>query len=215
MSYAVRMLRRLVAYELAMWHSLYRWVFRRPLRLEPGAREFSYIGVVKPILWAFIVLSAVEIPIFDLILRHVLPWEGLRRTVLVLGVYGLLWMIGLMAMLRMHPHVAEKAGLRVRNGATLEFQVPWDAVESVRARYRSLPSSRAVHLEQADSGTVLSIGTGRQTSVDLVLREPLAIDLPAGRTENVSEIRLYADEPDALAELTRRHAGTPDPAGQH
>ncbi|BFU46176.1 hypothetical protein [Krasilnikovia sp. MM14-A1004] len=214
MSHAVRMLRKLVAYELAMWHSLYRWIFRRPLHVEPGARTFGYIGVVKPILWAFIILSAVEIPIFDLILRHILPWEGLRRTVLVLGVYGLLWMIGLMAMLRMHPHVAGPAGLRVRNGATLEFLVPWEAVESVRARYRSLPSSRTVHLESADSGTVLSIGAGRQTSVDLVLRQPMAVDLPAGRTENVGEIRLYADEPDALVELTRRHADAPDPAGQ-
>ncbi|GAB1690284.1 hypothetical protein [Krasilnikovia sp. M28-CT-15] len=214
MSRAVPMLRKLVAYEVAMWHSLYRWIFRKPLRLEPGARVFSYIGVVKPILWAFIVLSAVEIPIFDLILQHVLPWEGLRRTVLVLGVYGLLWMIGLMAMLRIHPHVAGPAGLRVRNGATLEFLVPWDAVESVRARYRSLDSNRTVHLEQADSGTVLSVGAGRQTSVDVVLRRPLAIDLPAGRTENVGEIRLYADEPDALVALTREYADDPDPATQ-
>jgi hypothetical protein len=208
MSNATRMLRKLVAYELTMWHSLYRWTFRRPLRLEPDARAFHYLGVVKPILWAFIVLSAVEIPIFDLILRHVLPWDGLRRTVLVLGVYGLLWMIGLMAMLRTHPHVAGPAGLRVRNGATLEFLVPWDAVESVRARYRSVPSGRSVHLEESTDGRVLNVGAARQTSVDVVLRQPMAIDLPAGRTENVGEIRLYADEPAALVQHTRQYTGT-------
>ncbi|GAB1645869.1 hypothetical protein [Krasilnikovia sp. MM14-A1259] len=204
------LLRKIVAYEWAMWRSLCRWILRRPLPLEAGAKPFSYLGAVNAILWAFIVLSAVEIPIFDLILRHVLPWEHLRRTVLVLGIYGLLWMIGLMAMLRMHPHVAGPAGLRIRNGATFELLVPWDAVASARGRYRSLPSSRTVHLEEDASGTVLSIGAGRQTSVDLVLRQPVAFDLPSGRAENVTEVRLYADQPDALVALARRNA--PDPA---
>ncbi len=58
----------------------YRWLLRRPPTTEPGAEVFSYAGVVQPILIAFIVLSAVEIPILDLILAHTLP--SLRKVVL-------------------------------------------------------------------------------------------------------------------------------------
>ncbi|MGW5667805.1 hypothetical protein [Micromonospora sp. NPDC003776] len=86
-----------VRYEIGMWRSLFRWLLRRPQTTEPGAEVFGYVGVVQPILIAFIVLSAVEIPIFDLILRHTLPWPSVRTVVLALGVWGLLWMIGLFA----------------------------------------------------------------------------------------------------------------------
>ncbi|MFG2053784.1 hypothetical protein ACGFI9_07095 [Micromonospora sp. NPDC048930] len=199
----VALLRIAVAYEIGMWRSLYRWLLRRPPTTEPGAQVFSYVGVVKPILIAFIVLSAVEIPIFDVILAHTLP--SARKVVLALGVWGLLWMIGLFASLRVHPHVAEAAGLRVRNGFSVDFLVPWAAIATVSARYRSLPSSRAVQVTQDEGATILNIGAAKQTSVDLVLREPLSVRLPKGPSEPVHEIRLYADDPAALITRTRQH----------
>lgn len=188
-----------------MWRSLGRWILRRPPALEPGAEAFSYVGVVKPILGAFIALSAVEIPIFDLIIRHTVPWPSVRHTVLALGILGLLWMIGLFASLRIHPHVADATGLRVRNGFSVDFLVPWTAVATVGARYRSLPSSRAVQVEHDDAATILNVGAGRQTSVDVVLREPLSVALPKGPSEPVTEIRLYADDPAALVARARQH----------
>lgn len=196
-------------YEIGMWRSVYRWLLRRPPTAEPGAEVFSYVGVVQPILIAFIVLSAVEIPIFDLILRHTLPWPSVRKVMLALGIWGLLWMIGLFASLRVHPHVAEAAGLRVRNGFTVDFLVPWAAIATAGARYRSLPSNRSVQLEHVPAGTILNIGAGKQTSVDLVLREPLRVGLPAGPSEPVRELRLYADDPAALVVRIRQHLAAP------
>ncbi|WP_319459127.1 hypothetical protein [Micromonospora sp. RTP1Z1] len=201
----VTLLRRAVAYEVGMWRSLGRWLLRRPLVVAPGAEAFSYVGVVKPILGVFIGLSAIEIPIFDLIIRHTVPWPSVRHTALALGVWGLLWMIGLFASLRIHPHVADTAGLRVRNGFSVDFLVPWTAVARVDARYRSLPSSRAIQIEHDDAATILNVGAGSQTSVDVVLREPLSVPLPEGPSGPVTEIRLYADEPQALVAWARRH----------
>ncbi|TYC23990.1 hypothetical protein FXF52_12915 [Micromonospora sp. MP36] len=199
------MLRRVIAYEVGMWVSLGRWLLRRPPALEPGAAAFSYVGVVKPILIAFIALSAIEIPIFDLILRHTLPWPSVRHTVLALGIWGLLWMIGLFAALRIHPHAADAEGLRVRNGFSVDFRLPWTAVARVDARYRSLPSGRSVQLEPDEAGVVLNVATGKQTSVDIVLREPLSVRLPKGPSGPVHEIRLYADDPAALVARAREH----------
>ncbi|MEU2612516.1 PH domain-containing protein [Micromonospora sp. NPDC007271] len=202
---AVAMLRRVIAYEVGMWVSLGRWLLRRPPAVEPGAAAFSYVGVVKPILFAFIALSAIEIPIFDLILRHTLPWPSVRHTVLALGIWGLLWMIGLFAALRIHPHVADVEGLRVRNGFSVGFLVPWAAIARVDARYRSLPSGRSVQIEPDEAGMVLNVATGKQTSVDVVLREPLSVRLPNGPSRPVHEIRLYADDPAALVARAREH----------
>jgi hypothetical protein len=54
---AWRLLRKAVAFEVLMWRSLYRWVFRRPLTREPGAATFGYATATAPIMWTFIVPS--------------------------------------------------------------------------------------------------------------------------------------------------------------
>ncbi|MFI7540407.1 hypothetical protein [Actinoplanes sp. NPDC049599] len=197
-------LRRVAALEAAMWRSTAVWLRRKPLPLAPGEQPFGYLGVVKPILGVFIGLSAVEVPIFDLIVRHVVPWQPARWIVLALGVWGLLWMIGLYAGMKIHPHVAGPAGLRVRMSSSLDLTVPWADVASVSKAYRSLPSSRSVQLEPDGDRTVLNIVVGSQTSVDLRLRRPVAFGLPKGRSAPVDELRVYADDPDGLVRAARR-----------
>ncbi|MFC7550372.1 hypothetical protein [Plantactinospora sp. GCM10030261] len=197
------LVRRVIAYELGMWRSLFRWVLRRPAA-EPGAETFSYTGVVAPMLWAFIVLSTVEIPILDLILKHTLGWPSLRKVAAALGAYGVLWMLGLWASMKVHPHVVGDTGIRIRGGVTVDLTLDWEAVTDVRHRYRSLPSSRTVQIEHEDGRAILSVGAGGQTSVDVVLREPTVIPLPKGPSEPVTEVRCYADDPHAF--LAAAHA---------
>ncbi|MEV0155272.1 hypothetical protein AB0H57_16230 [Micromonospora sp. NPDC050686] len=192
--------RRAVAYEAGMWRSLARWMFRRPVEVPPGAEAFGYVGVVTPILGVFIGLSVIEIPILELILRHTVPWTWVRYAALALGVWGVLWMIGLFASLRLHPHLLGEEGLRIRNGTSVDVTLPWSAVATVAARYRSLPSSRAVQVED----DILNISAGSQTSVDVVLCAPLQVPLPTGPSRPVREIRLYADDPKALVARARR-----------
>jgi hypothetical protein len=201
------MLRRAAVTEAAMWRSMFHWARRKPVVLSPGDEAFSYLGVVKPILGIFIGLSAVEVPIFDLIIRKVVPWEPARWIVLALGVWGLLWMIGLFASLKIHPHVVGSAGLRVRMGASLDLTVPWSEVDTVRKAYRTLPSSKSVQLEQDGDRTVLNLPTGSQTSVDVHLRRPLSFALPKGPSEPADELRLYADDPDGFVRACRQATG--------
>src|SRR5262245_13932528 len=121
-----------VQFEQAMWRSLYRWVFRRRRKLEPDGTAFGYTGTTMPVLLAFIGVSAIEIPI----LHWLLPWRTVQIISLVIGGYGLLWMLGLLASLRVHPHVVGSEGLRIRSGALLDMTIPWEYIAEVRPRNR-------------------------------------------------------------------------------
>ncbi|MFF0233732.1 hypothetical protein [Micromonospora sp. NPDC005254] len=202
------LLRRAAVAEAAMWRSLYVWARRRPLPLGPGGEAFGYLGVVKPILGIFIALSVVEIPIFDLIVTHVVPWRPARWIVLGLGIWGVLWMVGLYASMTIHPHVVGDTGLRVRVNSGIDIWIPWADVAALRKRHRSLPSSRAVQVEQEGDRRVLHLSVGSQTSIDVLLRRPTTFDLPTGRSAPMDELRLYADDPDGLLRSAR---GTPAP----
>ncbi|MGC4834168.1 hypothetical protein ACLQ3D_06695 [Micromonospora vinacea] len=200
------LLRRAAEAEAATWRSLYVWARRRPLPLGPGDESFGYLGVVKPILGIFIGLSVVEIPIFDVVVTHVVPWRPARWIVLGLGIWGLLWMIGLFASMTIHPHVVGDRGLRVRLSWGIDIWIPWTDIEALRKRYRSLPSSRSVQVEQEGDRRVVSISVGSQTSIDVLLRRPLTFDLPKTGSLPMNELRLYADDPDGLLRSAR---GTP------
>ncbi|MET0932289.1 MAG: hypothetical protein ABWX56_01135, partial [Mycetocola sp.] len=119
--------RRAWAMEVGIWQSLYRFVFRRP-RVPTGAVGFSYHGQVWAILMIFIGLSAIEIPIIDLVVH---PWPAVRIPLLVAGIWGLTWMIGLALGFITRPHAVGPAGIRVRSGAETDIGLAWDDVESV------------------------------------------------------------------------------------
>jgi len=194
---AGRLARIVLVYELGMWRSLARWVTRRPV--VGGGAAFPYAGVVTPVIWAFIVVSAIEVPVFHLLL----PWEAVRRAADVLGVYGLLWMLGMLASLKVHPHVVEDAGLRVRNGIAVDALVPWEDVAAVRYRMRSLEGMRNIQVAEDGPARALSVGVGSQTNVDLELRVPRVLPVRRTAGEPVAVVRIYADDPKGLVARIR------------
>jgi hypothetical protein len=159
------------------------------------------------VLWAFIGVAAIEVPV----LHMLLPWEIVRLVAAVLGVYAVVWMIGMLAAQRVHPHVVETAGLRVRNGMTLDFLVPWEQIAEARYRMRSLEGMRTFQVEGEGGARALSIGVGSQTTVDLLLREPVV--LRCGRQGvPVSSLRFYADDARGLVARLRSGPELPRPA---
>ncbi|MFG1996154.1 hypothetical protein ACGFJ7_39885 [Actinoplanes sp. NPDC048988] len=186
-------MRKLLAVEAAMWRNLFAWMLRRSVPLKEGEMAYTYHGVVKPILGVFIGLSAVEIPIFDLIVREVVPWGPARWIVLALGVWGLLWMIGFAAGLRRHPHLVGDDGIRVRLGNGVDFTIPWADVVSVSKRYRSLPSNKSVQVVDGVKHIVMA----GQTSVDI-------------ERADAGDVRIYVDDPDGFVAAAR--ARQPEPA---
>jgi Bacterial PH domain len=200
---ALTLAQRAGAYESAMWRSLFRWVTRRPVAPGPNGQAFRYSGTMTPLLIVFIAVSAIELPILHLLL----PWETVRLIVDIASVYGLLWMFGLLAIVRVYPHVATDDGLRVRSGFNVDFTIPWAAVASVRSRNRPV-EGKGVQIERTETAVIAQVGVMKQTAVDLVLREPTVVALPQADGEPVTEVRLYVDDPDALVRRAKRHLDT-------
>ena len=191
------LVRRGVAFELALYRSLLRWVTRRP-DVPAGTVAFAYVGAVAVLLWAFIVVSAIELVALHLLL----PWETIRIIADVLGIWGLVWMLGLTASFNVYPHLVGDSGLRVRHGAATDITVPWDAIARISVRERSRDSSRALQLEQGEHGTVLHVVIASRTNVEITLRRPLVVPLAKG-DESIDELRLFADDARALASRVR------------
>ncbi|GIE63825.1 hypothetical protein BJY16_008053 [Actinoplanes octamycinicus] len=191
----IKLIRFVVVYELRLWAALYRWVFRRPVPIEPGAQRFTYHRAVNLILGVLLVVSAIEVPILHLIV----PWEPVRLAALAIGVYGLVWMVGLLATMHVHQHLVGPSGLRIRNSLTLDLPLRWDQIAAIDVRRRSMPPGGQTQLEDG----VLSLGMASQTSVDIRLTEPLTVPVRKTRGESVSQIRFHADEPEALVAAAR------------
>lgn len=197
--------RRVLRFELGIWRSLYRWVARRP-RVQPGAAGFGYSKAVEPVIWVFIVVSAIEVVVVHLLL----PWPSVRVLLLILGAWGLSWMVGMLASVKVNVHELDRDGLRARYGSNIDVFVPWSAVAGIRPYRQDLPSSRTVQLSAGPDVTVLSIGVASHTNVRVTLREPVVVTLPSGE-QAIVELRCYADDPRAFVDGARSHLGrSPD-----
>jgi hypothetical protein len=193
---------KLVKFELSLYRSLFRWVTRRP-DVPAGAAAFAYFGAVAVVVWAFIIVSAVETVVFHVIL----PWEVVRLVVDIVSIWGLLWMFGYAASLNVYPHLVGDTGVRVRNSTGTDFTVPWDAIASVSVRERSRDRSKAVqvdHDQTGDKGDTVHVVMSSRTNVELRLRRPLVVPLHKG-DETVTEVRFFADDARALANRVRTH----------
>lgn len=178
--------RWLVILEIGIWHSLSLWVARRVSGQGPDVEPFSYARQISPVIGAFIVVSAIELPVVHLLL----PWETVRLVLLVVSVWGLLWMLGLFASMRVFPHLMDGSGVRVRNATTVDIRVPWNAVASVTARRGRADSAKRVVVDGSD----VAVPVMKLTRIDIELHAPMTIALPDGPQE-VTRLRLYADDP--------------------
>jgi hypothetical protein len=142
-----------VTLEIGIWRSLFFWVARRVPGHGPGAQSFAYAKQVTPLLVAFIVVSAVELPVVHLLL----PWDTVRLIVLVLSVWGLLWMVGFLAGMKVFRHLLDDTGLRIRSGATVDIHIPWDAIKGVTSRRGGAPTGKSVDVERGDDGEVTEV----------------------------------------------------------
>lgn len=187
-----------------MWRGLARWVRRRP-DVPADAEPFSHHRLSAAPMWVFVGLSVVEVVALDLILHALLPWWPLRVVVAVLGVWGVVWMLGMLGATVTSPHLLTDATLRVRAGLLHDVEVALDDVASARRQERDLDSSMRTLQLDTEAGELL-LGVSGRTNVALTLHSPTTLPTALGPAR-VHVVRLWADEPrDLVARLGSRPA---------
>jgi hypothetical protein len=199
-----RVLKRALLMELRIYASIARWIGRRPA-IPRNAVGVSYHKPVLTILIIFIVLSAVEIPIIDLIARQ---WPPVRIFFLILGIWGVTWMVGLLCAYLTRPHTVGADGIQVRNGLEVNVPLSWDDIAAVKRDHR-VDQDKLPKIVESDGSRTLMIHINRETNIEIELERPTAVRLPGqgkfGGEQSVTIVRLWADEPRRFLDEVRKH----------
>ena len=190
------LLRDALLYELSLYRSLVRWLARRP-DVPSGATPIGYSRLVAPMLWLWIFGSTVEVVVVEVVLRHLdQPWaDAARVPLLVLGIWGVVWMLGMLASYRVRPHLRTDTGLHVRSGARTWLVLPLEAVEATRPVEHELPGViRSLHVD----GALALVGVGSRTNLEMMLTRPTTVSTSKGEV-TVSRVGIWVDEPREVA----------------
>jgi len=181
-----------VLLELALYRSLARWIAHRP-DVAPGATPIGYAQLVGPMLWLWIFGSATEVVVVEVVLQHIeVRWaEAIRLPLLVIGIWGVLWMLGMLAAYRVRPHLLTSDRLRIRNGARTWVELPLDAMATTHTTEHELPGViKAVHHKDG----LLLIGVSSRTNLELTLTGRTALRTSKGEM-TADKVGLWVDEP--------------------
>lgn len=199
------LLREALLYELSLYRSLARWVAHRP-DVPPRTTPIGYSRLVAPMLWLWIFGSSVEVVVVEVVLRHLdQPWAAAARVpLLVVGIWGVVWMLGMLASYRVRPHLLTDTELRARSGAGTWMVLPLDAVESTRAVEHEVPGViRSLHVE----GELALVGVGSRTNLEMMLSGPTTVSTSKGDA-TVTRVGIWVDEPRQVAAQLRTLPGT-------
>lgn len=200
-----RILKDFVLGEVAIWRMLGRWITRRP-DVPNTATAVGYSQMVAPVMWVWIIASGGEAIAMELILRSIdTGWAHVVRVpLLVVGIWGTLWMLGLMASFRVRPHLILEDRLRIRSGPRKWIDVPHAAIKSFRATEHDFSGmTKTFHEEDG----LLLVGVGRRTNVELVLTEPTTLATHDG-DRIADRVGLWVDEPRPFVNLLRSSTNT-------
>lgn len=201
--------RRALLMEARVYESIWRAITRRPAIAE-GARGYSYHRPVLTVLMIFLVLSAVEIVILDLIVHR---WLAVRIACLVIGIWGLTWMVGLLCAYLTRPHTVGPDGIRLREGMELDVPVAWDDFASIRLHSTAVdpsdPERPRGRVFTHDGEQVCAIRIGGETNLEIEFERPTTVHLPGlspkGGDHTVTRIQFWADAPAEVMAAVRTH----------
>ncbi|MGW3120944.1 hypothetical protein ACWDBW_27975 [Streptomyces sp. NPDC001107] len=194
----------LVRHELRLLASLAMWVTRRTHGADDG-RAFGYARGQGAMMFGLAFVCLVETVTMSVLLRD---YPAAHRTLLVLDVYTIVFVVGLHAASVVRPHVLTPDTLRIRHAAHVDLSIPLDRIATVRRELRT------TH-ERTDAE--LDLPVGAQTTVTLQLNQPVAHFTFLGRRRHIHLVRFHATDADSLVQaLTQARSALsppPDPPG--
>ena len=192
--------KRATLMEIRGYQSIYRFLFRRP-KVPAGAEGFSYHQPILAIMIVFIVVSVVEVVVVD---RIVSRWTYIRIPLLIISIWGLVWMLGFLFGMLVRPHSVGADGIRVRYGSEVDIPVAWNDIHSV-IRGKQAVQDKQPKVTIDDNGVAtLHLRIQNETNIEVQLVRPVPLKLPHG-TETISTVKLYADDPKRFMDAVRGH----------
>lgn len=180
--------------EFRYYHSLVLTVAGKR-RVPAGATPFGYTRGTLGVPIAIGIVSLVE-----LVLVHLLvPWPWLRIVLLILSIWGVLFVAGFFAARVVHPHLVSRYDLTLRWGLQTVLTTPLSNVVSASRQ------SNHAHTQPHVEGNRLILTQFQSTNVALRFTDPVAVDAPAPVPKKdrpadacITEVQLYVDDPDAF-----------------
>jgi hypothetical protein len=197
---AVTTFQRATRFERGIYPAVWNWLRRRTDlgRWVQHATAYPYVGVVSTTMWVWIGASALEM----VAIHFLIPWPLWRWILVIVSLWGLVWMVGFLGSLHVHPHLVEPDGIRIRHAHTIDLFVPFTAIAAVSGGTRSPASSSRTVVFQDER---LHIAVSGQVNVHLRLDEPMEFALPKG-VYTTDRVSCWADDPRALIAAVRSGA---------
>ncbi len=171
-----------------LW-ALWLWIGGRDAAVEHGAVVVRSSGgsLVLPV--AFGIATGIEMAVLHLLV----PWMWLRAVLAVASVWSLVMLFGYLALHRVHPHFVTDTRFVVRQSGAVVASIDRELVASAACvrRFGTTPEIEAGRL---------TLPNLDGTNVDVVLRQPIDVELPAlipryRESGFVDRLSLHVDEP--------------------
>ena len=131
-----------------------------------------------------------------------MPWAWLRWVLLIAALYGVLWIGGLIASLKVLPHQLEAGGVRLRHGNLAEVLIPYHEIADVEQQSLGAPGGRDGLVTDRNAGSAY-LAVGGRTDVTLRLRAARSVYGLLRPTPPVTTVHVAADDPAHLTEALR------------
>jgi len=191
---------RAIGHEVAALRALAWAVRRRPPTVPTGALPLPAKNGTAFLPAAFIAASCVEIAVLHL----VLPYPALATVLTALSVYGVVLLLGFIAVRWQHPHYLTESHLVIRTGRHVVATVPRKDIASARVHHDGTTTSPAVE------GTTARIATFAGCNIAVTLSAPVSLRLnasPRSTVHRVTQLRFAADDTTTVIDDLRRHHG--------
>ena len=190
---------RALKLEILGYLSIARFLLRRK-GIPPGGKAFTYHAPSAPVLAVFIVVSAIEVVVVDLLVQR---WPAVRITMLVIDIWGLMYILGLLFGFLTRPHVVTREGLTLRRGPEVNWPITWDAVAVVTKVKHSTNGERGHWLTRDHQGQeTLNMFSNGETNMLIELEGDQEFYLP-GRKVTTRRVRFYVDKPTEFMDAVR------------
>lgn len=170
----------------------------RKRKIPQGAKPFGYTKGAMTFPAVMIVVSLIEL----VVVHMLVPWEWLRIVLLVLTIWGVLFILGYFATRVVHPHFVTDEALHLRWGYPTVLSTPLTNIASVT------PHVNHAHTYPKVEGERLILTQSQSTNVLIRFSEPVAAAAPVSRKDrpadfHAREVQLYIENPEEFLQALR------------